>query len=188
MIETDNFTKVEVPDAAALWAWLDTHHGQSDSVWLVTWKKPSPNYVSREQVLDALIAFGWIDGIRRKLDDVQTMQLISPRQQQAWAETYRSRADRLRAEGRMMPPGERAITDAKASGRWDAMAEVDTLAVPSDLDAALGTDRADWDGLAPSYRRNVLRWIAGAKKPETRAKRVETAVAATRRGEKLRNM
>jgi hypothetical protein len=67
-------------------------------------------------VLDELIAFGWIDGLRRKLEDARTMQLISPRRQQAWAQTYEDRAARLEAEGRMHLAGLTAIAVAKAAG------------------------------------------------------------------------
>jgi uncharacterized protein YdeI (YjbR/CyaY-like superfamily) len=84
MIPTDGFAQVEVRSAADLRDWLTAHHAQADSVWLVTWKKaPGAPHVSTTQVLDELIAFGWIDGLRRKLDGARTMQLISPRRQQA---------------------------------------------------------------------------------------------------------
>ena len=66
MIETDRFPMIEAPSADALWHWLEANHGHEGSVWLVTWlKRPGAPYVSREAVLDALIAWGWIDGIRR---------------------------------------------------------------------------------------------------------------------------
>lgn len=84
----EKFLKIEVASPDELWAWLGMHHAQPDSVWLVTWKADDPvRYVSREDVLDALIAHGWIDGRRLKLDDQRTMQLISPRKQQAWAQS-----------------------------------------------------------------------------------------------------
>lgn len=89
MTRTDAFDRVEILNEANLWDWLSHHHGQEASVWLVTHKAADPTrYVSRDAVLDALIGYGWIDGIRRKLDAARTMQLISPRKQQAWAETY----------------------------------------------------------------------------------------------------
>ncbi|MEO1000997.1 MAG: YdeI/OmpD-associated family protein [Pseudomonadota bacterium] len=186
MIRTDSFAKLEIASHEALWTWLAEHHGQDDSVWLVTWKKAVPErYVSREAVLDALIAHGWIDGVRRRLDEDRTMQLISPRRQQVWAETYRRRAARLIAEGRMAAPGLRAIEAAKAAGLWTAMEHVDALEVPEDLAAALGDAADRFGAMAPSYRRNVLRWIAGAKRAETRAKRIGILVAATAAGAKV---
>jgi len=189
VIPTEGFAQVEVRSAAELRDWLSVHHGQCDSVWLVTWKKaPGAPYVPVAEVLDELIAFGWIDGLRRKLDDARTMQLISPRRQQAWAQTYKDRATRLQAEGRMHQAGLAAIEAAKAAGRWNETAAVDALVVPDDLAAALA-DRpvaeAFFSRSAPSYRRNVLRWLHAAKRPRTRAVRIARIVGSASKSEKL---
>ena len=182
--------RVEVSSPNQLWDWLHTAYSQHESVWLVTWKAANRDkYVSREEVLDALIAFGWIDGRRMKLDEERTMQLIAPRQEQAWARTYIERAERLEAEGRMQDPGRAAIQRAKTSGRYDSMAEVDDLIEPEALRVALRAGRATswWDGAAPSYRRNILRWIAKAKREATKEKRIATVVEHCIRGEKVPN-
>lgn len=180
--------RFEITKAKALWDWLETHHGQDGSIWLVTWKAAHRDkYVSRDAVLDALIAYGWIDGRRMKLDADRTMQLIAPRKQQVWAQTYKDRAARLIADGRMHASGLAAIDESKRAGLWDALADVDALEDPEDLQTALAEKGAIawWQGAAPSYRRNVLRWIAGAKKPETRAKRIGIVSDHAARGEKV---
>ena len=106
MIATDRFAKVVIASPDALRDWLMGNHGQAESVWLVTWKKHvGIRYLSREDVLDVLLCFGWIDGIRRRLNDDQTMQLISPRQQQAWAKSYKDRVEILEATGQMEQAG-----------------------------------------------------------------------------------
>lgn len=192
MIRTEDYEAVEIRSAADLRAWLSANHERETSVWLVTYKKaPGAPYVSTSEVLDELVAFGWIDGIRRKLDETRTMQLVSRRRQQAWAQTYKDRAARLVAEGRMEAPGFAAIAASKASGLWDATAAVDALVVPADLAeelAAAPTADAFWTAAAPSYRRNVLRWLHAAKRPDTRAARIASIVAASRSGEKLPQM
>lgn len=173
-----------------LWDWLDANNGQADSVLLVTWKaKRRDRYVSRDEVLDALIANGWIDGRRYTLDDDRTMQLISPRRQQAWAASYRERATRLVDDGRMRPAGTAAIDRAKELGTWDSLASVDRLEEPEDLLLALAQRDAMawWSAAAPSYRRNVLRWIATAKRPPTREKRIRTVADHAARDEKVPN-
>lgn len=188
MTKTENFEKLEISSSDELWQWLEKHHRQESSIWLVTWKAADrARYVSRETVLDALVAYGWIDGIRRKLNDHQTMQLISLRKQQIWAETYKTRAAKLIAENRMQPSGLASIETAKSAGLWDALAEVDNLDVPPDLRDALGTSAPWFEQSAPSYRRNVLRWIATAKKPETRAKRVATVADCAKVQQKVPN-
>ena len=80
MIATENFDKVYVESREELRNWLLENHTKSESFWLVTYKKSVPDkYVDRWTVLDELICFGWIDGIRRKLDEERTTQLISQR-------------------------------------------------------------------------------------------------------------
>jgi uncharacterized protein YdeI (YjbR/CyaY-like superfamily) len=194
MIETDRFPMIEAPDAQALWRWLEANHAQAGSVWLVTWRKrPGAPYLSREAVLDALIAWGWIDGIRRAAGyqgqagpgEGRTMQLISPRRHQRWTASYRARAERLMAEGRMAAPGLVAIAAAKAAGTWEADPEVDALIVPPDLALALGAAAGVFAGFPPSHRRNVLRWIAGAKTAPTRAKRIATVADLARQGRRV---
>ena len=191
MIATERFEKVPVASADELHRWLAANHAREDSVWLVTWKKADPaRYIPHETVLDALIAFGWTDGLMRKLDTTRVMQLISARRQQRWAQSYKDRAARLIVEGRMRSPGLAAIERSKTAGLWDAMAEVDALLVPQDLVVAFQTmaTRAKWDALAPSYRRNVLRWIAAARTTPTRAKRVAAAAESAAGGTRLPQM
>ena len=68
MITTGNFSKVEIRSVGELRSWLLENHEQSESVWVVTYKKIEPaRYVSRWEILDELLCFGWIDGIRRKI-------------------------------------------------------------------------------------------------------------------------
>lgn len=176
----DRFDRVEVTSEQQFRDWLTVHHGQHEAVWLVTFKKVVPaKYVTHEQVLDQLVAFGWIDGIRRRLDHERSMQLVSPRRVQPWAKSYKDRAERLEGEGRMLPAGRMSVNEAKASGMWDAMNDVDALVVPQDLATALMARPPALDhfnGFPPSTRRNVLRWIASARTEVTRRKRVMLTV------------
>lgn len=171
MAPQDIIHRVEITSHEDLWEWLDIHYDQSESVWLVTFKAAHRDkYVSRDEVLDALIAHGWIDGRRMKLDQYRTMQLIAPRKQQIWAETYKNRAAKLISEGRMKAPGLRAIERSKAGGQWSELDHVDALEEPAALRSALLEKSAKdwWDPSAPSYRRNFLRWLATAKKMRQR--------------------
>lgn len=93
MIQTENFQKVEVASPQELRNWLERPYLQQESVWLVTFKKSVPEkYLSISGVLEELICFGWIDGIRRKLDDQRTLQLVSPRKVEHWAKSFKDRA------------------------------------------------------------------------------------------------
>ncbi len=138
MVKAENFQRIEVKSSQELRFWLEKHHSQTDSVWLVTHKKSSPDkYVSTSEVLDELLCFGWINGIRRKLDEHRTMQLISPRKTEHWAKTYKDRAAKLIKEGRMIESGYKSIELSKQNGLWNFMEDVDRLIVPKDLREAL---------------------------------------------------
>jgi uncharacterized protein YdeI (YjbR/CyaY-like superfamily) len=192
MLPAERFPRLEITSPFDLREWLQANHSQVEAVWLVTWMRSVPeHYVDRWEVLDELLCFGWIDGIRRKLDGTRTMQLITPRRQLAWAASYKLRVERLEAEGRMREPGRAAVAQAKAQGMWDASYAVDALIVPEDLCSALHNNSpADvwFEGFAPSYRRNVLRWLASAKKTETRAKRIAKLTLLSAANQKLPQM
>lgn len=191
MIETERFPQIEVASATELHRWLSKNHSRSEAVWLVTYRKSVPlKYLSTDQVLDELVSFGWIDGIRRKVDDERTMQLISPRRTKPWARTYKERAERLIAEGRMQRPGLAGIEAAKASGAWDAMTDVDDLVVPDDLADSLQASPPAWEvfsAFPPSVTRNILRWIASAKTTPTRTKRITATVDEARNGRRVKS-
>ena len=189
MIRTENFAQVAIESLDDLRAWLSHNHDSRDSVWIVRYQKSVPEkFVDRLDMLDELLCWGWVDGLARKLDDKRTMQLISRRRQQAWSQTYKDRVEHLMATGRMAAPGLAAIAQSQAMGLWDAYAEVDLLEVPADLRVALDANpdaAVFFDAAARSYRRNVLRWIHAAKRPETRVARVARIVETAARGDKL---
>lgn len=189
MIKTERFEQVEVTSQAALRAWFIEHHQQTASVWLVTYKKSEKEkYVSREEVLDELICFGWIDGIRRKRDEKTSMQLIAPRKAQHWAKSYKERAAKLIEAGKIHEAGHAAINRAKESGLWNFMDDVDALIVPKDLQLVLqeftGAE-VFFQSINPSSRRFVLRWIKLAKTEKTRKSRLLKVAQLAAKGEKL---
>jgi uncharacterized protein YdeI (YjbR/CyaY-like superfamily) len=189
MIKTESFKKIQVHSQEGLRKWLLQNHTSPESYWLVTYKKSTPDkYVSREEVLDELLCFGWIDGIRRKLDDQKTMQLISPRKAQHWAKTYKDRAAKLIQEGRMHKAGYQSIEHSKKTGLWNFMDDVDQLIVPKDLSEALIKHPGATEffhSINDSSKRFVLRWIKLAKTEKTRAKRIEKTALLASKGEKL---
>lgn len=189
MIKTENFDKIEVKSSKEIRNWLLKNHDNPASVWLVTYKKSeSDNYISSSDVLDELLCFGWIDGIRRKLDDRRTMQLISQRKAEHWAKTYKERVQKLIDEGKMHQSGFNSIERAKNSGLWNFMDDVDALAVPADLAMALNKIKGAADffkKINPSSKRFVLRWLKLAKTEKTRDKRIHQLVDLSAKGEKL---
>jgi uncharacterized protein YdeI (YjbR/CyaY-like superfamily) len=192
MIKTENFQQVEVKSVQELREWFASNHSQTESIWLVTYKKQmGTKYVSVQDILDEVLCFGWVDGIRRKLDEDRTMQMISPRQTQHWAKTYKDRAAKLIEAGRMHSAGLAAIEASKQNGFWDFMDDVDALIKPEDLIEALDAyppARGNFDACAQSYQRNVLRWIKLAKTAKTRAKRIQEAAISAAQDQKIPQM
>ena len=170
------FERVEVASATELRQWFEVNHAQTESIWLVTYKKVVPEkYLSIQDVLDELLCFGWMDGRRMKLDDERTMQLLSPRKTQHWAKSYKNRVERLTKEGRMHESGLQVVATAKANGMWDFMNDVDALIKPSDLVEAFAEHppaAENYETFPDSAKRDILRWIKLAKKPATRQKRI----------------
>lgn len=189
MIKTENFDQLEITTSKELRNWLIENHSQTESIWLVTHKKSSPNkYVSRWDVLDELICFGWIDGIRRKLDEERTMQLISPRRVQHWAKTYKDRAQKLIEEKRMHSSGLASIEESKKNGLWNFMDDVDNLILPIDLIDAFQSKPEGlsfFNSINDSSKRFVLRWIKLAKTSKTRNNRIAKIVSLSCQNKKL---
>ena len=187
----DNLERVQINTKESLWEWLSTKYDSDKSYLLVTWKKSNKDkYVSHDEVLDALLAYGWIDGRRYALDEHQTMQLVCKRKQQKWTKSYRDRVERLTNHGLMKPSGLTSVEEAKLNGNWFANVDVDDLVCPQDLHNSLQSKDALswWDKAAPSYQRNVLRWLASAKKDETRHKRIVQISDACSAGLKIKNL
>jgi uncharacterized protein YdeI (YjbR/CyaY-like superfamily) len=190
MIKTENFIQVEVKSSSELREWLLMNHTQKESIWLVTYKKEiTEKYVSVQEVLDQLLCFGWIDGIRRKLDQKRTMQLISPRKVEHWSQTYKLRFAKLEELGLIHQSGFYAVETSKKAGLWNFMDDVDNLIIPNDLQEALAINneaKLFFDAINASSKRFVLRWIKLAKTDKTRVSRIEQIVQLSSKGEKLK--
>lgn len=173
--------KVEIKSIAELKNWLKKNHHQAASVWLITYKKNVPQYyVEYTDVVDELLCFGWIDSLPRKLDADRKMLRISPRKpKSAWSKINRDKINRLTREGRMKKPGLEAVQVARQNGAWNALKETDLNKIPPDLNKAFSMHSGSYKNFQqfpPSTKRAILEWIAQAKTPETRQKRLaETA-------------
>ena len=181
MIKTEDFQKIEIISQKQLRDWLQKNHAQKESIWLVTYKKNVlEKYVSAQQVLDELLCYGWIDGIRRKLDDEKTMQLIAPRKVEHWTKTYKDRYSKLLKNNLVEEAGKESVQKAKQSGLWNFMDDVDALIKPADFIKELESYKnamENFNAFGASSQRFILRWIKIAKTTDTRNKRIKEAVA-----------
>ncbi len=164
--------------------WLLDNHQSQQAAWLVSWKKTTGKpAVSYDDAVSEALAVGWVDSKPRRLDSERSMLYFSPRKAtSAWSRPNKQRIEILRQQGLMTEAGERAVARAIENGAWTMLDEVEDLIVPDDLDSAFVRHpgaRDNWDRFPPSARRGILEWIIQAKRPATRANRInETASLA----------
>lgn len=166
------------PSGRAQWRrWLQHNHARTEGVWLVAYKKASGKAgMPYDEAVEEALCWGWIDSVARTLDDERGMLWMSPRRAKSgWSRSNKERIARLAEAGLLAPAGIAKIEAAKRDGSWTALDAVEALEVPRDLAAALRSSRAraHFDAFAPSVRKAILGWIATAKRPETRARRIE---------------
>jgi uncharacterized protein YdeI (YjbR/CyaY-like superfamily) len=171
--------------------WLAAHHRTETGVWLVTWRRatgrPAPSY---EQQIEEALRVGWVDSTTKRLDDDRTMLYFARRRPgSGWARTNKARIARLESEGRLLPAGQEVVDAARADGSWTLLDAVEDLVVPDDLAAAFERHagaRQHWDTFSASARKQVLWWIVQAKRPTTRAERVEETARRAAQGRPAR--
>lgn len=178
------------PESRAGWrAWLQAHHDTEKGVWLVLRKKaaPVPN-LSLDDAVEEALCFGWIDSKPRKLDATRSLLYFAPRKPgSGWSAVNKARIQRMQAAGWMTPAGQARIDAAIRDGSWSKLDAVDALEVPPDLRAALATLPGavdQWEGFPRSAKRGILEWIAQAKTPATRERRVQDTARKAARGER----
>ena len=180
---------LDFADAQAWEKWLAAQGGKAAGLWLKIAKAGnSTSSLTKAQAIDAALCHGWIDGQIDKYDEAWFLTRFTPRKRTSkWSENNRKRAEQLVADGRLAPAGLAEIEAAKADGRWDtAYAPASTAGEPEDLTAALDAvpeARAFFDTLTGANRYAILYRVQTAKKPETRAARIEKFVAMCARGE-----
>jgi uncharacterized protein YdeI (YjbR/CyaY-like superfamily) len=171
------------PKTRAEWhAWLEQNHTRGEGVWMVGFKKATGKpRVEYEEAVEEALSFGWIDSKPGKLDAERTMLWLSPRKPgTGWSRHNKERVEKLLREGSMAPAGLAKVEAAKKDGSWNLLDAVEELAVPSDLaEALVASPEAGryFEEFPRSIKRGILEWIASAKRPETRAARIERTVS-----------
>jgi uncharacterized protein YdeI (YjbR/CyaY-like superfamily) len=178
--------RVEVTTRAAWRRWLEKNHASAGSIWLVIEKKASGGKVSYDDVIEEGLCFGWVDSRTRPLDERRYMLLFSPRKAKSgWSRTNKERVERLVRDGLMAAPGLAKVESAKGDGSWTSLDAIENLEVPPDLAAALARNAAAgkyFKSFRRSVQKVILLWIATAKRPETRAKRIDETVRLAAKG------
>jgi uncharacterized protein YdeI (YjbR/CyaY-like superfamily) len=160
--------------------WLEQNHDRESEIWLVFHKgrtRPAP--LSYDDAVEEALCFGWIDSIVKRIDDEKYAQRFSPRRDGSrWSLSNRRRIAKLIREGRMTPAGL-----AKLSYPDPATPPADERepepALAREIEEALRANEAAWaafDRLAPSHRRNLVRWLMNGKRAETQRRRLAEVI------------
>lgn len=180
---------IEFIDEAAFNDWLSQHHDQLDEIWVKLHKlgsgRPS---ITPKQAIDVALCWGWIDAVRKGLDETSYLQRYTPRRSKSiWSQVNVANVARLIEAGRMTPHGLKHVEAAKADGRWDrAYANGKAMAIPDDLQAAIDAVPAARRMLATLSEQNRFALafrVFNMKTEAGRRKKIETFVAMLARGE-----
>jgi uncharacterized protein YdeI (YjbR/CyaY-like superfamily) len=168
-------------DRAAWTAWLEDHHATAPEVFLVFHRKATGKpTISYAEAVEEALCFGWIDGVKHKLDDERYTYRFTPRRPGSkWSAINKQRVAALRAAGKLRPAGLAAIEAARSSGAWDAERVV-VSGMPAELAAALRAApraKAAFDKLPAGQRRLLQQWVHDAKQAETRERRAAKAAS-----------
>jgi len=179
-----------VHDRAAWRAWLEENHATEREVWLVYYKKHTNRpRIPYEDAVEEALCFGWIDSTARRLDDERYLQKFTPRRDKSnWCESNVLRARRLINEGRMTKAGLDAIAEGALDVEFEPRAKSKDVEVPRFVSDALKKTPKAWENfgaLAPSYRREYVRWITEARREETRERRLREAARLLSENRKL---
>lgn len=181
----------EFPDAASFYAWLADNHASESEVWIKVHKVGSGlASITPKEAIDVVLCFGWIDAVRKSLDDKSFLQRYTPRGRKSiWSRINIDNVARLIEEGRMTKHGLEQVDAAKADGRWDrAYGGSKEMTIPHDLQAAIDAEPEAKAMLAKLSAQNrfALAFRTHNMKTEAgRKKKIAELVAMLKRGETI---
>jgi len=157
--------------------WLELNHGKKDAVWLIFFKKKSPNYnLSWSESVDEALCFGWIDSTKKGIDNEKYRQYFCKRKPKSnWSKINKDKVKTLIDQGLMKEAGFKSIEIAKENGSWTILDEVEALVIPEDLKSGFKKYKGSieyFNSLSKSVKKQLLYWIVSAKRIETRQKRI----------------
>lgn len=188
-VKVDPEKVFEFADEERFNEWLSRHHDTADEVWIRIHKVDSGlDSITPKQAIDVALCWGWIDGLRKGLDETSFLQRYTRRRPRSiWSRINVDNVARLIAEGRMTAHGLAQVDAAKADGRWDRAYESGkTSTIPDDLQAAIDADpaaRAMFERLNAQNRFALAFRTRNMKTAAGRRKKIEAFVQMLRRGE-----
>ncbi len=170
--------------------WLKKHHTTSSTIWLIIFHKNSnTTCINYNDAVEEALCFGWIDSVKYKRDAESAYQKFTPRKPKSnWSKLNKERVERLTKEGLMTAAGQKLIDLAKESGTWNTYDEIDNETIPVDLQKRFLKNKKakiNFEAFSSSTKKIILTWIQSAKRPETRANRIEATINAAAENRKV---
>ena len=171
--------------------WLEKYHADSVGIWLKLAKKGSNiSSVGYDEAVESALCYGWIDSQNASFDNQYWLQKFSPRRTKSkWSQMNCEKAEALIAAGRLQPAGIRQVELAKEDGRWkSAYTSQSRITIPDDFQSQLDSNQKAKDffsTLNSINRYAILHRIQAAKKPETRAQRINKYIEMLANNEKI---
>jgi uncharacterized protein YdeI (YjbR/CyaY-like superfamily) len=172
--------------------WLLKNHVQKDAVWLITYKKSANKpTVTWSDAVDEALCFGWIDSIKKTLDDERSIQFFSKRKPKStWSKINKAKVEQLIASKQMTAAGLACIEIAKQNGSWTILDAIEELEIPKDLEKEFKKKvkaKTFFTSLSKSNKKIILYWLMSAKRSETREKRLKETVDSLSQEKKPNN-
>ena len=190
MPEVDPAKMMTFASSEELSEWLKANHATESELWVKVFKKKSKiQSVSWNDIVVETLRWGWIDGVKKSLNEQAYLQRITPRKaRSSWSKRNTEHVERLIKENRMEEPGLVHVRAAKADGRWEnAYLPPSEAEVPADFVAALENRpkaKQFFQTLNKSSKYAITYGLTTAKKPETRQRRFDKFVGMLEREEK----
>ncbi|WP_416306987.1 YdeI/OmpD-associated family protein [Neptunicella sp. SCSIO 80796] len=191
MPEVDQSRILAFETSESFSAWLEMNHDRESELWVKIYKKASrQKSISWDEAVIEALCWGWIDGVKKSLDDSAYLQRFTPRRPGSnWSKRNKEHVERLIAAGKMQEPGLVHVRAAQADGRWEqAYAPASEMVMPEDLLDALScrpAAKAFFDSLNRQNHYAIVHRLQTARKPETRQKRFDNILAMLEKGEKF---
>jgi uncharacterized protein YdeI (YjbR/CyaY-like superfamily) len=191
MTKVNSLPIMEFKTVEAFETWLIKNHGNSNGLWIKIFKKNSgKKTITYAEALDVALCYGWIDGQKQAHDEQAWLQKFCPRSAKSiWSKINIGHVERLIKEGRMRPPGLKAVEKAKANGSWEkAYDSPSKMTIPDDFLKELSKNKkaeANFRHLNKTNLFSIGFRLQTAKKQETREKRMKEIIEMLAKGEKF---
>jgi uncharacterized protein YdeI (YjbR/CyaY-like superfamily) len=189
-VHVDPNKVLEFKDEQSFYKWLGKHWNKEEEVWIRIYKvKSGVSSITPTEAIDVVLCWGWIDGIRKGLDEKSFLQRYSPRgKKSVWSQINVANIERLTKAGKMQPPGLAQAEAAKADGRWEKAYRIKNNEAPADLLAAIRAEPkalAMYEALSSQNRFALIFRTLSMKTAAGRERKIAGFVAMLKKGKTI---